>query len=57
MLFRSVYRDQLATLDFAEQKGRAEERLDIARKMKASSVPAGTISLYTGLSLEEIAKL
>ena len=52
-----VYRDQLATLDFAEQKGRAEERLDIARKMKASSVPAGTISLYTGLSLEEIAKL
>ena len=52
-----VYRDQLATLDFAEQKGRAEERLDIARKMKASSVPAGTISLCTGLSLEEIAKL
>ena len=52
-----VYRDQLATLDFAEQKGRAEERLDIARKMKASSVPAGTISHYTGLSLEEIAKL
>ena len=52
-----VYRDQLATLDFAEQKGRAEERLDIARKMKASSVPAGTISLYLSLSLEEIAKL
>lgn len=52
-----VYRDQLATLDFAEQKGRAEERLDIARKMKASSVPAGTISFCTGLSLEEIAKL
>ena len=52
-----VYRDQLATLDFAEQKGRAEERLDIARKMKASSVPAGTLSLYTGLSLEEIAQL
>ena len=52
-----VYRDQLATLDFAEQKGRAEERLDIARKMKASSVPAGTISHCTGLTFEEIAKL
>ena len=26
-----VYRDQLATLDFAKQKGRAEERLDIRR--------------------------
>nr|WP_302301229.1 hypothetical protein [Paraprevotella xylaniphila] len=52
-----VYRDQLATLDFAEQKGRAEERLDIARKMKASSVPAETISLATCLSSEEIAGL
>lgn len=52
-----VYRDQLATLDFAEQKGRAEERLDIARKMKASSAPAETISLATCLSSEEIAGL
>ena len=52
-----VYRDQLATLDFAKQKGRAEERLDIAKKMKASSVPVETISLCTGLSLDEIAGL
>ena len=44
-----VYRDQLATLDFAKQKGRAEERLDIAKKMKASSVPVETISPWTRL--------
>lgn len=80
-----VYRDQLATLDFAEQKGeakgfvrghaqgltegrakgreegreegRAEGMLDVARRMKAMSIPAGTISLYTDLSLDEIAGL
>lgn len=80
-----VYRDQLATLDFAEQKGeakgfvrghaqgltegrakgreegreegRAEGMLDVARRMKAMSIPVETISLATGLSLEEITKL
>ena len=30
-----VYRDQMATLDIAKHKGRAEERMDIAMKMKA----------------------
>ena len=64
-----VYRDQLATLDFAEQKGeakgfvrghaqgRVEGTLDVARRMKAMSIPAETISLATGLSLDEIAGL
>lgn len=60
-----VYRDQLATLDFAKQKGRAEGRaegrvegtLDVARRMKAMSIPVETISLCTGLSLDEIAGL
>lgn len=80
-----VYRDQLATLDFAEQKGeakgfvrghaqgltegrakgreegreesRAEGMLDVARRMKAMSIPVETISFYTDLSLDEIAGL
>lgn len=60
-----MYRDWLVTLDFAKQKGlaearaegRAEERLDIAKKMKALSVPAEAISFYTDLSLDEIAGL
>ena len=64
-----VYRDQLATLDFAEQKGeakgfvrghaqgRVEGTLDVARRMKAMSIPVETISLCTGLSLDEIAGL
>ena len=56
-----VYRDQLATLDFAEQKGRAEGfvegTLDVARRMKAMLIPVETISLATGLSLDEIAGL
>ena len=61
--------DQLATLDFAEQKGeakgfvrghaqgRVEGTLDVARRMKAMSIPVETISLCTGLSLDEIAGL
>ena len=60
-----VYRDQLATLDFAKQKGRAEGRaegrvegtLDVVRRMKAMSISVETISLCTGLSLDEIAGL
>ena len=60
-----VYRDQLATLDFAKQKGRAECRaegrvegtLDVVRRMKAMSISVETISLCTGLSLDEIAGL
>ena len=50
-----VYRDQLATLDFAKQKGRAEGRaegrvegtLDVVRRMKAMSISVETISLCT----------
>ena len=60
-----VYCDQLATLDFAKQKGRAEGRaegrvegtLDVVRRMKAMSISVETISLCTGLSLDEIAGL
>ena len=39
------------------EQGRAEERLDIARKMKAQSLPVETIKLVTGLSEAEIADL
>lgn len=38
-------------------EGRAEERLNMARKMKAQSMPVETIKLLTGLSEEEIADL
>ena len=39
------------------EQGRAEERLDIARKMKSQSLPVETIKLVTGLSEAEIADL
>ena len=39
------------------EQGRAEERLDIARKMKAQLLPVETIKLVTGLSEAEIADL
>lgn len=56
-----MYRDWLATLDFAKQKGCAEGHmegtLDVARRMKAMLIPVETISLCTGLSLDEIAGL
>ena len=39
------------------EKGRREERLQMARAMKAKGVDAATISEFTGLSAEEIEKL
>ncbi|WP_298647783.1 Rpn family recombination-promoting nuclease/putative transposase [uncultured Proteiniphilum sp.] len=60
-----VYRDHLATLAYAEQKGREEGReegernkqLAIARNLKTEGIPVGIISKATGLSVEEIEKL
>lgn len=56
-----VYRDNLAVLAFAERKGekkgRTEEKLNIARNLKAKGLPVDLISETTGLTAEEIEKL
>ncbi len=60
-----IYRDWKNTIDTAEQKGhskglvegRAEEKTEIAYKMKRDGMPAEMILKYTGLSKEEIEKL
>ena len=51
------YRDTLNAMTGAEQKGRAEERADTARSMKADGMPIELITKYTGLTAEEIAAL
>ena len=38
-------------------EGRAEGKMEVARTMKANNIPDDQIALFTGLSLEEIAKL
>ena len=64
-----VYRDHLATLAFAEQKGRQEglqegeqkgerkKAIAVAREMKKEGLPLEQIARITGLSAEEIEKL
>ena len=56
-----VYRDHLATLTYAEQKGRQEgkreEAIAIAREMKKEGIPVEQIARFTKLSIEEIEKL
>ena len=60
-----VYRDHLATLAYAEQKGiekgiqkgKREEAIAIAREMKKEGIPAEQIARFTKLSVEEIEKL
>ncbi len=60
-----VYRDLFGVMSTAERKGvekgleqgRAEEKKDIARKMKAMGVDINVISQATGLTPEEIENL
>lgn len=64
-----IYRDNLVTREYSEQKGRAEgriegraegraqERMDIARSMIAENIPIKTIIKITKLTEEEINKL
>ena len=40
-----------------EAKGRAEERLEMVRKMKANGLSPESITLYTGLTTEQVAEL
>ena len=51
------YNDFFNTVDFARDEGRAEEKLEIAKKMKAKGQPLDLIVEFTGLSIEEIEKL
>ena len=47
-------RDWDNCINTAEEKGRAEEKMDIARKMKSKGFTASDISEMTGLSEHEI---
>jgi predicted transposase/invertase (TIGR01784 family) len=51
------YRDTRSVLAYSEQKGRKEEKREIAKSMKASSYDLSEITRITGLSVEEIEKL
>lgn len=44
-------------LEEGRAEGRAEEKIDMARKMKANGMPFGDILLYTDLSEEEVCLL
>lgn len=56
-VFRDWYSVMKTTLNKGLAKGRAEEKIEIARQMKADGMPADAIARYTRLSLEEINKL
>ena len=49
--------DTMSCIEFAEIKGKAEERASIARTMKGDGVPVQAISKYTGLTVAEIEAL
>ena len=53
-----VYRDQLVTMEYERQKGKAEgeaeERLKNARGMKAAGIAPDLIAQITGLPLETV---
>ena len=59
------YRDTIAVMEgqYLEglekgiEKGKAEERIENARKMKADGMAVELIAKYTGLTFEEIASL
>ena len=56
-----IYNDYLNTFNSAEkkaaEKGRAEEKLENARRMKSKGYPLDDIVDITGLTIEEIEKL
>ena len=64
-----VYRDNLVTIEYAEQKGkkegkeegrkegREEERIEIARNLKKIGIDVAAIQKATGLTPDEIEKL
>lgn len=51
------YRDVYSLISTAEQKGRLEEKQEIARKLKTLGLTADDIHETTGLSLEELSRI
>jgi len=51
------YRDTIVVMKGAEEKGRAEERLANAKRMKTKGYPVEDISEITGLTPDEVAQL
>ena len=49
--------DYQNTLDFAEMKGREEERINTAREMLKDNIPVETIAKYTRLTEEQVLSL
>ena len=52
-----TYRDLKNSLDTAEEKGRVEEKIAIARNLKSMGMSISDISKATGLQEEEIKAL
>ena len=52
-----AYRDLKNSLDTAEEKGRVEEKIAIARNLKSMGMSISDISKATGLQEEEIKAL
>ena len=52
-----TYRDLKNSLDTAEEKGRVEEKIAIARNLKSMGMSISDISRATGLQEEEIVSL
>ena len=52
-----TYRDLKNSLDTAEEKGRVEEKITIARNLKSMGMSISDVSKATGLQEEEIKEL
>ena len=52
-----TYRDLKNSLDTAEEKGRVEEKIAIARNLKSMGMSISDISKATGLQEEEIVSI
>ena len=52
-----TYRDLKNSLDTAEEKGRVEEKIAIARNLKSMGMSISDVSKATGLQEEEIKAL
>jgi predicted transposase/invertase (TIGR01784 family) len=56
-----VFRDLNNTIDYAylegKEEGKAEGKIEMAKAMQDAGAPIDKIVQYTGLSIEDIAKL
>jgi predicted transposase/invertase (TIGR01784 family) len=54
---QKAWRDRMSQIEGSYQEGLQKGKLEIAAAMKKNGIPAGQITLYTGLSPDEISKL